>query len=109
MRRFAKNVKPEVRPPLKDIHKKKHMAWGQKYLKWILKHVLFVDECRATLDGTDGWSKIWVRNGALHPHFLRRQQGGGGVMFRAGIVGNELVGPFRVPDGVKLAAVAYIS
>ena len=29
-------------------------------------------------------------------------------MFWAGIIGNELVGPFRVPDGVKLTAVTYI-
>ena len=45
---------------------------------------------------------------ALRPHRLRRQQGGGGVMLWAGIIGNELVGPFRVPDGVKLTAAAYI-
>ena len=35
---------------------------------------------------------------------MRRQQGGGGVMFWAGIIGNKLVGPFRVPDGVKMNA-----
>ena len=29
-------------------------------------------------------------------------------MFWAGIIRNELVGPFRVPDRVKLTAVAYI-
>ena len=69
--------------------------------------MLFTDECRATQDGPDGWSKIWVPNGALHPPRLRRQQGGRGVMFWAGISGDELVDPFRVPDGVKLTAVAY--
>ena len=49
----------------------------------------------------------WVPNGALRPHRLRRQQGGGGVMFWAGIIGNELLGPFRVSDCVKLTAVGY--
>ena len=29
-------------------------------------------------------------------------------MFCAGIIGNELVGPFRVPDGVILIVVTYI-
>ena len=32
------------------------------------------------------------------------QQGGSGVMFWAGIIGNELVGPFRISDGVKMTA-----
>ena len=72
LRTLAKHVKPEVWPPLKDIHKEKRMAWAKKYLKLDFQHVLFTDECRATLDGPDGWSKIWVPNGALRPHRLRR-------------------------------------
>ena len=108
LRRLAKHVKPEVLPPLKDIHKIKHIAWAQKYLKWDFQHVLFTDECRATLDGSDAWSKIWVPNWALRPHRLRLQQGSRGVMFWACIIGNELVGPIHVQDGVKLTAVANI-
>ena len=38
---------------------------------------------------------------------MRRQQGGGGVMIWAGIIGDELVCPFRVPDGLKLTAATY--
>ena len=30
--------------------------------------------------------------------------GGGGVMFWPGIIGNDLVGPFRVSNGVKMTA-----
>ena len=30
LRRLAKHVKPEVPPPLKDIHKEKRMAWAPK-------------------------------------------------------------------------------
>ena len=44
----------------------------------------------------------------LEPTRVRRQQGGGGVMFWAGIVGDTFIGPFRVPDGVKLDSEAYI-
>ena len=29
------------------------------------------------------------------------------VMFWAGIIGNELVGPYKVPDGVKMNALTY--
>ena len=38
---------------------------------------------------------------------MRQQQGGGGVMFWVGLIGNELVGPFRVPDGFKMNALTY--
>ncbi|KAI5624251.1 tripartite motif-containing protein 16, partial [Silurus asotus] len=40
-----------------------------------------------------------------HIHFL--QQGGGGVLVWAGIIKDELVGPFRVEDGVKLNSQSY--
>lgn len=55
----------------------------------------------------DGWSRGWLAYGAQRPTRLRRQQGGGGVMFWAGIIGNEMVGPFRVPEGVKMNAATY--
>ena len=71
--------------------------------------VIFTDECRATLDGPDGWSKGWLRNEVRIPPRLRRQQGGGGVMFWAGIVGEKLIGPFKVPEGVKITSDAYIA
>ena len=64
--------------------------------------VLFTDECRATLDGPDGWCRGWLVNGTDKPSRARRQQGGGGVMFWAALIGNEVVGPFRVPDGLKM-------
>jgi transposase len=107
LRGLAKHVKPDIRPPLKERHKVARREWARKYLKLDFQTVLFTDESRATLDGPDGWSKIWVPEGAPLPQRLRRQQGGGGVMFWAGIVGKELVGPFRVPDGVKLTSATY--
>ena len=39
---------------------------------------------------------------------LKRQQGGSGVMFWAEIVGDNLIGQFRVPDGVKIDSKCYI-
>ena len=58
-----------------------------------MKMVLFTDDTRATLDVPDGWGKGWVGNNIR----FRRQQGEGGFMIWAGIIGDELVGPVRVP------------
>ena len=69
--------------------------------------VLFTDECQATLDGADWWREEWYHNDGLLPQWIRHQQGDG-VMFCAAIIGNELVGPFRVADGVKITAKLYI-
>ena len=55
--------------------------------------VLFTDEVRVTLDGPDGWNKGWVINDQARYHRLRRQQGGGGIMVWADIIGGTLVGP----------------
>ena len=104
---MARNIKPIPRPPLSRTHKEKRLAWAQKYLKLDFQRVLFTDEARATLDGPDGWAKIWNLNGTPTPYRFRRQQGGGGIMFWAGIIGDKLCGPFRVPEGVKLTSNAY--
>jgi hypothetical protein len=108
LRTVAKCGKPEVRPPLKEIHKKKRMEWATINMKVNFQSVLFTDECRATLDGPDGWRRGWYYKEGPRPHRIRRQQGGGGVMFWAAIIGNKLVGPFRVADGVKMTAKLYI-
>ncbi|KAK7130479.1 hypothetical protein R3I93_019969 [Phoxinus phoxinus] len=62
---------------------------------------------RVTLDGLDGWARGWISNGHRAPLRLRRQQGGGGVMVWAGIIKDELVGPFRVQDGLKMNSQTY--
>ncbi len=38
---------------------------------------------------------------------MRRQQGGGGVMIWAGIIGDELFGPVRVPESAKITSHTY--
>ena len=88
-------------------HKKKRMERAKNHMKFNFQTVLFTDECRATLDGSDGWRRGWYCKEGPRPHRIRHQQGGGGVMLWAAI-GNELVGPFRVADGVKMTAKLYI-
>ena len=107
LQRFAVVHKPTIRPPLSNAHKQKGLQWAQKHMKTNFQTVLFTDECRATLDGPDGWSSGWLVDGHHVPTRLRHQQGGG-VMFWAGIMGRELVGPFRVPEGVKITSAKYI-
>ncbi|CAJ0917988.1 unnamed protein product [Ranitomeya imitator] len=68
--------------------------------------VLWTDEMRVTLHGPDGWARGWISKGQRAPLRRRRQQGGGGVLVWAGIK-DELVGPFRVEDGVKLNSQTY--
>ena len=76
-------------------------------MKTDMKCVLFTDETRATLGGPDGWSKGCILHGHQCPTRMRRQQGGGGVMIWAGIVGDERFGAVRVPEGVKLTSRTY--
>ncbi len=108
LQKLAVVHKPTIRPPLTNAHKQKRLQWAHKYMKTNFQTVLFTDECRVTLDGPDGWRSGWLVDGHHVPTRLRRQQGGGGVMFWAGIMGRELVGPFRVPEGVKMTSAKYI-
>jgi len=107
LRTVAKTMKPLRTPPLSARHKQQRLQWAKQYMKCDFSYVMFTDECRATLDGPDGWTRGWILHDQLAPHRLRRQQGGGGVMFWAAIVGNSLVGPFKVPDGVKMNSETY--
>ena len=61
------------------------------------------------VDGPFGWSKGWVSFGRDRHRWLRHQQGGGGIRIWAGIIGGVLVGPWRVPEGVKMTAETYIA
>lgn len=107
LKNLANNVTPEKQLPLSPRHKESRLQWARKYMKTDMKMVLFTDETRATLDGPDRWGKGWVATGQQRHNRFRRQQGGGGVMIWAGIIGGELVGPIRVPEGVKITSAAY--
>ena len=109
--RYLKTIgsirKPLRKPKLTTQHCQKRMEWAKKNIKTAFQNVLWTDECRATLDGPDGWAKGWILNGQKGKVLVRRQQGGVGVMFWAGIVGDQLVGPFRVPEGLKMNSDSY--
>ena len=64
-------------------------------MKSDMKHALFTNESRATLDGPDGWEKGWVINGDEAPVRRRHEQEEGGDIIWAGVIGNELIGPAR--------------
>uniref|UniRef100_A0A8C5MML4 Tc1-like transposase DDE domain-containing protein n=1 Tax=Leptobrachium leishanense TaxID=445787 RepID=A0A8C5MML4_9ANUR len=93
-------------PPLTNAHKQKRLHWAKKYMKTNFQTVLFTAECCATLDGPEGCG--WLVDGHPVPTRLQCQQGCGEVMFWAGIMGRELVGPFRVPEGVKITSAKYV-
>ena len=107
LRKIGMVRKMKSTPLLTKTHKEKRVKWAKKYLKHDFNKVIWTDECRATLDGPDGWAKGWILFGQSPQHRLRRQQGGGGVMFWAAIVENELIGPFRVRQGVKINSQTY--
>ena len=89
-------------PPLAKHHKAKRVKWATDYIKCDFSTVIFTDEFRATLDSPDGFSRVWTGYGFETPFRLRRQQGGRGVMFWAGICGDTLIGSFIVKEGVKM-------
>ena len=60
---IAKHKLLQKRHPLSSRHKRLRLNWVKKYIKSVIKYVLFTDESRATLDGPDRWAKGWVING----------------------------------------------
>ena len=93
--------KASKRPPLAQRNIIKRLAWARKYLKQDFSYVIFTDEYRATLDGTDGWRQGWVMDKESVPVIMKRQHGGGGSMFWAALVGDCFVGPYKVQNGAK--------
>ena len=89
------------------IHKERRVDFAVKYMQQDFDKFLFTDENRTTLDGPDGFSRGWVLNKLDIPVRLRRQQGGGGVMFWAAVLGSKLISSSKVPDGVKMTAFTY--
>ena len=51
-------------------------------------NVLWRDESRVTLDGPDGWTSGWLLHQQQPQVRVARQQGGGGVLIWAGIIGS---------------------
>ena len=106
-RKLGDVKKAICKPPLNDSHRERHLIWARQNIKTDFSKVIFTDESRVTLDGPDGWAKGWILHDQTAPTRLRRQQGGGGIMIWAGIVDSEIIGPFKVDDGVKLNSENY--
>ena len=100
LKKIAVHRSPSKCPPLSEANRQKRLAWAPKYLKIDFQSVLWTDESRATLDGPDGWCRGWLMKGANPRLRHKRQQGVRGVMIWAGIIGDKIVGPFLVPEGV---------
>lgn len=109
--RFLKTIGKQRRPIKKVLltprHKKLRYNWALRYMKTNMEAVIFTDETRVCLDGPDNWSKGWVENNSSPPVKIKRQQGGGGIMIWAGIIDNELIGPVRIKEGVKINSISY--
>ena len=70
--------------------------------------VLFTYECRATLDGPDGWCRGWLVNGATKPSRARWQQGGGDVLDSINWQGCcWAISSTTVPDELNMNAQSY--
>ena len=69
-------------------------------MKLNMKHVLFTDASRATLDGPDNWGRGWVFKGDNNHIRLRRRQWSVGLTIWAGIIDSTVVDPIRVTDDV---------
>ena len=49
--------KLKKQPLLSKQHKQRRVKWAKKYMKLDFLQVVFSDECRATLDDSDGFAK----------------------------------------------------
>ena len=98
LRSIGKVTKPTIKPPLKQRHKLERLDWAKSCMKTNFENVLFTDESRATLDGPDGWTSGWPLNGTT-PQSKR---------FGRESLNNQIVGLFRVPDGVTMCAKSYV-
>ena len=65
------------------MRRKKRVEWAKQYMKLDFRRVLFTDDCRATLDG---FCRGCLHTATKSSRRLCRQQGGGEVIFWAGIV-----------------------
>lgn len=95
------------KPLLTKKHRESRMIWAERYVKQDFTKVIWTDETRVSLDGPDNWSSGWVIKGRKSETRVKRQQGGGGIMVWGAMCGETFIGPFRVPEGVKINRYTY--
>ena len=95
-------------PLLTKIHVQKCLKWAEDNMKVnFSSKILLMDKYCAIFFCSDNWCKGWVVSSQDHQH-LRSQQGGGGIMIWASIIGGIMVGLRKAPDGIKMIAFAYM-
>lgn len=78
-------------PKLEPQHRRRRLQFAEEHANWQLRHwtpILFSDESRFMLSGTDGRVRVWRRRGErnLPPNLLQTvAYGGGSVMVWGGI------------------------
>lgn len=83
--------RPCVRPLLQPRHRQARLQWSRNHLRWRLAQwqgILFTDESRFHLDGSDGRQRVYRRVGERYRDQCisqRRYYGGGSVMVWGGI------------------------
>ena len=70
---IGKIVQPIRQPLLSEVHRLKRVAWAKQYMKLDFRRFIFTDECRATLDGPDGFCRGWLHTATEIPRRVRRQ------------------------------------
>jgi len=98
---------PRKKPVLTAVHKQKRLSWAWQYMKTDFQQVVWTDESCVTLNGPNRWARGWMLKGCELWTRVKRQNNGGGLMIWAGIVGSTLIGPFRIPQGVKINRLVY--
>ena len=98
-----KKIEARKQVTCKYVRSMKKIEFSENVITIFLT-VLFADECCATLDGPDRWSK---RLGSYLRKLLSRQEAGDGGMFWDRIIGGEMVGPWWLPDVVKMTSQIY--
>ena len=78
--------KKKWQPRLTDVHKTRRVAWARQHVTWKAKwkQVLFSNEKKFNLDGSDGAAYYWHDLRKEEKIFSKRQQGGQSLMVWAG-------------------------
>ena len=102
-------LKPTIKPPLKQRHKLARLDWAKSCMKTNFGNVLFTGE----VSGNSGWSR-WLDEWLATQWYKAIEQDQAETRrwrcndLGGGIIDNQIVGPFHVPDGVTMCAKSYV-